>query len=65
MRGGLDLTGLDISGVALRRLFGTGFEPVMSLRAQVTRRQPPETGQWTQWEGIWRASERPGAPRSG
>lgn len=41
----------------LRGLFATGFEPVMPLRPQITRRQPPETGQWTQWEGIWRASE--------
>jgi hypothetical protein len=41
----------------LRGLFATGFEPVMPLRAQITRRQPPEIGQWTQWEGIWRASE--------
>ena len=49
----------------LRGLFATGFEPVMPLRAQVNRRQPLEAGQWTQWEGIWRASERPAAPRSG
>jgi predicted TPR repeat methyltransferase len=41
----------------LRGFFATGFEPVMPLRPQITRRQPPETGQWTQWEGIWRASE--------
>ena len=41
----------------LRGLFATGFEPVMPLRPQITRRQPPETGQWTQWEDIWRASE--------
>jgi SAM-dependent methyltransferase len=40
----------------LRGLFAIGFEPVLALRAQVTRRQPPEAGQWTQWEGIWRAT---------
>jgi hypothetical protein len=41
----------------LRGLFAIGFEPVLPPRAQVTWRQPPEAGQWTQWEGIWRASE--------
>ena len=40
----------------LRGLFATGFEPVLPPRAQVTWRQPPEAGQWTQWEGIWRAT---------
>jgi len=34
VRGGLDLTGLDVSQVA-----------------------QPETGQWTQWEGIWHACQ--------
>ena len=40
----------------LRGLFAIGFEPVLPPRAQVTWRQPPEAGQWTQWEGIWRAT---------
>jgi SAM-dependent methyltransferase len=52
-------TGLEIhffGEAELRGLFAIGFEPVLALRAQVTRRQPPEAGQWTQWEGIWRAT---------
>ena len=40
----------------LRGLFAIGFEPVLAPRAQVNWRQPPEAGQWTQWEGIWRAT---------
>ena len=40
----------------LRGLFAIGFEPVLPPRAQVTWRQSPEAGQWTQWEGIWRAT---------
>ena len=40
----------------LRGLFAIGFEPVLPPRAQVTWRQPPEAGQWTQWEGIWSAT---------
>jgi SAM-dependent methyltransferase len=40
----------------LRGLFAIGFEPVLPPRAQVTWRQPPGVGQWTQWEGIWRAT---------
>jgi len=44
----------------LRGLFATGFEPVLPMRAQVTWRPPPQAGQWTQWEAIWRAS----GPRS-
>lgn len=40
----------------LRGLFAIGSEPVLPPRAQVTWRQPSEAGQWTQWEGIWRAS---------
>lgn len=40
----------------LRGLFAIGFEPVLAPRAQVTWRQPPEAGQWTQWEGIWCAT---------
>jgi SAM-dependent methyltransferase len=31
-----------------------GFEPVMPLRRQHTRRSAPEPGQWSQWEAIWR-----------
>lgn len=42
--------------VELRGLFAIGFEPVLPPRAQVTWRQPPGAGQWTQWEGIWRAT---------
>ena len=31
-----------------------GFEVVNQLREVVTHRTPPETGFWSQWEGIWR-----------
>lgn len=31
-----------------------GFTPVLPLRVQRTWRTPPETGQWSQWEAIWR-----------
>jgi len=49
--------GLEIhffGAAELGGLFADGFEPVLPPRAQVTWRQPPQAGQWTQWEGIWR-----------
>jgi SAM-dependent methyltransferase len=55
--------GLDIhffSETELARLFDVTFVPVLALRLDVTRREPPATGQWSQWEGIWR---RPTPPR--
>jgi len=42
------------SAAELTHLFGSGFEPVLPLRPQPTRRTAPEPGQWTQWEAIWR-----------
>jgi cyclopropane fatty-acyl-phospholipid synthase-like methyltransferase len=30
------------------------FEPVAPLREDATRRTPPQTGSWVQWEAIWR-----------
>jgi SAM-dependent methyltransferase len=30
-----------------------GFTPVLELRPQATRRRPPQSGLWMQWEGIW------------
>jgi SAM-dependent methyltransferase len=29
------------------------WKPVLALRPQVTWREPPQHGQWTQWEAIW------------
>lgn len=37
----------------LARLLGD-FDPVLPTHAQATRRTPPATGRWVQWEGIWR-----------
>jgi hypothetical protein len=31
-----------------------GFTPVLEVRPHATRRRPPQTGMWMQWEGIWR-----------
>jgi hypothetical protein len=30
------------------------FEPVLAPRLDTTRRVPPRSGGWSQWEGIWR-----------
>lgn len=32
----------------------SSFEALLPLRLHATERQPPETGRWLQWEGIWR-----------
>jgi hypothetical protein len=48
--------GLDIhffSAAELATLFN-GWRPVLPIRAHQTRRTPPASGQWTQWEAIWR-----------
>lgn len=39
----------------LTNLFSSGFEPVVPLRIHSTPRAAPATGQWSQWEGIWRS----------
>jgi hypothetical protein len=49
--------GLDVhffSAAELEGLF-SGFTPVLPLRLHRTRRPPPQPGQWSQWEAIWRA----------
>lgn len=38
----------------LDELFAAGFTPVLAPRLQQTRRDPPQPGQWSQWEAIWR-----------
>jgi SAM-dependent methyltransferase len=40
----------------LGQLFTPGFTPILPLRLQHTRRDPPQPGQWSQWEAIWRKS---------
>jgi SAM-dependent methyltransferase len=48
------------TGDELDALFAGGFTPVLPLRLQRTRRDPPRPGQWSQWEAIWRKTG--GAP---
>ena len=48
--------GLDIHFFAeeeLEGLFAESFEPILPLRRADTRRTPPASGVWCQWEGIW------------
>jgi len=49
-------TGLDVHFFSEEELAGlfAEFETVLPLRADVTSRTPPQPGQWTQWEAIWR-----------
>jgi SAM-dependent methyltransferase len=42
------------TGAELDGLFGDGYGPVLPPRLQATRRVPPQPGQWSQWEAIWR-----------
>jgi SAM-dependent methyltransferase len=45
------------SAPELAGLFGAPrFEPVLPMRIDQTRRDPPAPGQWSQWEAIWRLS---------
>jgi hypothetical protein len=44
----------------LAALFTEEFTPVLPPRLQQTRRDPPQPGQWSQWEAIWRKAS--GAP---
>jgi SAM-dependent methyltransferase len=47
--------GLDIHFFArdsLDSLF-SDFSPLLPLRLDVTQRRSPDTGSWSQWEGIW------------
>jgi hypothetical protein len=41
------------AGAELNALFAAGYMPVLPPRLQVTRRVPPQPGQWSQWEAIW------------
>lgn len=43
----------------LNGLFAVGYEPVLPLRRHETSRTPPDTGQWSQWEAIWRSKAEP------
>jgi SAM-dependent methyltransferase len=45
------------TGTELDALFAAGFTPVLPLRLQSTRRDPPAPGQWSQWEAIWRKAQ--------
>lgn len=62
--------GLDVhffSCDELAQLFD-GWDELLSIRSQVTQREPAERGQWTQWEAIWqKPAERQhvSGPRSG
>ena len=38
----------------LNALFAGHFAPGLPLRLQRTQRMPPQPGQWSQWEAIWR-----------
>jgi SAM-dependent methyltransferase len=42
------------STAELAALFTPGYTPVLPIRAQRTRRAPPQPGHWSQWEAIWR-----------
>jgi SAM-dependent methyltransferase len=42
------------SGPELAALFGDGFTPLLPIRLDQTDRTPPQPGQWSQWEAIWR-----------
>jgi hypothetical protein len=49
--------GLEVhffSEVELRTLFAQAFTVIVPLREQVTSRESPDPGQWTQWEAIRR-----------
>ena len=42
------------SAEELAALFTCSFTPVLPPRLQHTWRDPPQRGQWSQWEAIWR-----------
>jgi len=49
--------GLEIrffAAAELTGLIGKGFTALMPLRLDSTPHVPPATGQWSQWEAIWR-----------
>lgn len=42
------------SNTEVNELFADGYTSVLPPRRQVTHRVPPQPGQWSQWEAIWR-----------
>jgi SAM-dependent methyltransferase len=42
------------AGTELAALFADRYTAVLPPRLQRTRREPPQPGQWSQWEAIWR-----------
>ena len=42
------------SAAELNALLAGCFASVLPLRRQRTQRRPPQPGQWSQWEAIWR-----------
>jgi SAM-dependent methyltransferase len=53
------------SGPELEALVGPRWTPCIDLRPVVTRRPPPASGVWVQWEGIWRKPPKPAAAVGG
>lgn len=55
-------TGLAVhfyTDTELTALLGESFAPVLAPRLHSTRRPPPKTGQWSQWEAIWQRANTP------
>lgn len=42
------------SHTEIERRLGADFRPVTELTEDVTHRDPPLSGSWSQWEGAWR-----------
>ncbi len=40
----------------VEKLLGTEFQSITDLSEDTTYREPPESGSWSQWEGVWRRS---------
>ncbi len=38
----------------IEELLGANFQPIVDLREDLTQREPPLSGFWSQWEGVWR-----------
>lgn len=53
---GVDLLIHFFTATELGALFASRFTPVVPPRVQRTWRTPPQPGQWSQWEAIWRKS---------
>lgn len=46
----------------LDELFSGGYTPVLPPRPRQHRRTPPQPGQWSQWEAMWRKRPAPEPP---